>query len=531
MLISIVTPTTGRPELLQAAQSVQDQDYKDIEYLIVIDGEERRKDTELVLENLTFTKTTHVLSLPYITGHSRYRGHRIYGGSSFFIQGDFLIYLDEDNWLDPNHVSSLVELVQKHSLDWAYALRKIVDQDGQLITFDNSESLGKYPIWGTADKHHIDTNCFFLKKEISVQLSSIWYRRGRSGLMSPDQALCYKLLEAYPNSLGTKLYTVNYRTQICPQSLHPHPGFFLNGNAWMKSRYPLGYPWRENMNSLPQVFESTQVKFSDLTLGQSLDLQNPTLDQSENSRNKIDLKRVSLSPNFIVLGFHSFSLSWLLEILNQQTQTRCFGEIFNTDQNDFDVIEAKRLLQSESLNLGVVPGFFERVMNELGTERVGLCIALASPTTLRPEEISVLIESGYRLILIRYRQPLKAFCWWKLSQLSLHSQEKRPLSSDVTSQAETRLSATEGSEWIRNYQKLEAWIEEQLKNRLWPMHVIDLEDCIDEHIESISNKLCQYLDLKTENVNLNEAKTMTNFNLHQVLNLQELETSTGHSIR
>ena len=247
MLVSIVTPTTGNPLFRQATESIQNQDYPDIEHIIVIDGKEREARTHQALEGIAFKKTTHRLCLPFATGKDRYNGHRIYGLASYLINGDYIVFLDEDNWLDRHHIASLVELTLEQELDWAYSLRKIFDSTGSFITLDDCDSLGKWPGFVHESDYHIDTSCFFIKKQIAVQLSPIWYRKYRQpGILTPDAALCRSLLQEFPNCDTTGLYTVNYRAGSSDFSVGS--SYFLYGNARMRKRYPNTYPWRKEIS-------------------------------------------------------------------------------------------------------------------------------------------------------------------------------------------------------------------------------------------------------------------------------------------
>jgi protein O-GlcNAc transferase len=249
MLVTIVTATTGNPLLAQTVQSVQDQDYDNIEHLIIIDGHEREEATREVLSQVELKKQqTHIICLPYATGKDRYNGHRIYGFSTFIADGDYIIFQDEDNWFDSHHVSSLLEIACSQQLDWAYSLRKIVDERGQFIVNDDCESLGSWPVFNQK-YHHVDTSCYFLKRTIAIQLSPIWYRKFREpGVFSPDIALCNALLESYPNCGTTGLYSVNYRIGSTPLSVKA--GFFFHGNAQMKAQYFDVFPWRREISEL-----------------------------------------------------------------------------------------------------------------------------------------------------------------------------------------------------------------------------------------------------------------------------------------
>jgi hypothetical protein len=242
MLVSIITPVTGNPLMLQAIQSVQDQDYENIEHLIVIDGQEREAVAREILQEVEFKKKqTHVLCLPYATGKDRFNGHRIYAFGCYLINGDFVSFLDEDNWFDHSHISTLAEVVYHQQLDWAYSLRKIVNPEGDFISNDDCESLGKWMAFN--DRYaHVDTSCYLLRKEIAIAHTPIWYRKFRDpGVMSPDMALCNHLIQNFPNCNTTGLYSVNYR--VGSGSLTVKPEFFLEGNSVMKKRYAEGLPW------------------------------------------------------------------------------------------------------------------------------------------------------------------------------------------------------------------------------------------------------------------------------------------------
>ncbi|MBW4611825.1 MAG: class I SAM-dependent methyltransferase [Desmonostoc vinosum HA7617-LM4] len=251
MLVSIITPVTGNPLMKQAIQSVQDQDYPHIEHLIVIDGQEREAAAQAILQEIEFKKPqTHVLCLPYATGKDGFNGHRIYGMSPFLAKGDYLAFLDEDNWFEPNHISSLVQLVEEKQLDWAYALRKIVNSDGSFATYDNCESLGKWQVF--YNNHHlIDTNCYFLKKRIALQHAHQLYMRHGEPTNEPDTVsikssaiiLCNELLKTYPHCDTPGFYTVNYRVGMSKFSVKLE--FFHQGNAAMQTKYPQGFPWQK----------------------------------------------------------------------------------------------------------------------------------------------------------------------------------------------------------------------------------------------------------------------------------------------
>ena len=234
-LVTIVTATTCTPYLRQNINSVAAQTYENIQHLVVIDGKHHA-------DKLDYDIDADVITLPYATGTEQYNGHRIYGAATYLAKGDYIIYLDEDNWLEPNHVESLVSLNVKDDA-FGCSLRKITDMEGNYICNDDCESLGN---WESVIKDYfVDVNCFFLHKRMALQLSPIWYRRARHPEDQPevDRALTFVLRQNKIQCLVTGEYTVNYRAGNRADSVQAQ--FFLQGNKMMYEKYGGEFPWRK----------------------------------------------------------------------------------------------------------------------------------------------------------------------------------------------------------------------------------------------------------------------------------------------
>lgn len=246
MKVSVITATIGKPQLAKCIESIRKQTYKNVEHIVVLDGNEHWSTADLVLKQCSFPNGTneHLILLPFPTGKNRYNGHRIYGGCSYFAAGDYVCWLDDDNEFTPDHIESLVNLVKENDLDWAYSLRQIVDDDGNFICYDDCENLGKWK--SVLNDHFVDVNCFFVKRELAIQLTPIWYRQAREpNVMEVDRALTAVLM--HPNN---KLkfdtngdYTVKYR--IGSTGISVQKEFFIQGNADMLNRYSGKLPWKE----------------------------------------------------------------------------------------------------------------------------------------------------------------------------------------------------------------------------------------------------------------------------------------------
>lgn len=241
MKVSVITATTGRDTLRDAINGVARQDYADLEHLVVVDGPEHSDKVAAVLAQVPDTSRLKLTTLPHPTGKNRYNGHRIYGGFSFLASGEFVLFLDEDNFQQPNHVSSLVALVQQHKLDWAYALRNIYSND-EFVCRDECESLGQWPSVLHPEDRMVDANCYFLRTMVAVKTASVWYRQARTpGQATADRSLYPVLARAFPRFGCTGQYTLNYRVASTEKSVRKE--FFEQGNAIMAQRYPQGRPW------------------------------------------------------------------------------------------------------------------------------------------------------------------------------------------------------------------------------------------------------------------------------------------------
>ena len=184
-----------------------------------------------------------MMNLPENTGAGGYNGHRIYAAVPYLIDADYFIFLDEDNWIEPNHVESLVKTVSGN--DWAFSLRKIVDQEDKYICNDDCESLGLWHTCLSQQEFFVDVGCYFLPKNIAIQTAPIWYRRARHPEEQPevDRILSPFMMQNLPKFDTTGQYSVNYRVASRADSVQD--SFFIKGNEVMKQKMNGEYPWRK----------------------------------------------------------------------------------------------------------------------------------------------------------------------------------------------------------------------------------------------------------------------------------------------
>jgi len=238
--VTVITPTTASDQLKDALKSIERQTYDNIQHLVVVDGFDKYgvRATQL-MDGVT---RSIAFSLPHNTGYDQYNGHRIYGAMSYIAEGDYICFLDQDNWYEDNHIESLIGTI-KAGNKWAYSLRKIVSQEGEYICNDDCESLGRWK--SVLNDNFIDVNCFMIPKMAAIAFSPYWYRRARHPQEQPevDRILSAFMMQNFNEFNTNGMYTVNYRVASRKDSVQKE--FFLQGNEIMNRKMNGEYPWRK----------------------------------------------------------------------------------------------------------------------------------------------------------------------------------------------------------------------------------------------------------------------------------------------
>lgn len=233
MTTTVIIPTIGSSTLVQAVDSVLKQTQQTICH-VVVDGQQYWQP----VKDLLVDRTNPNLKISFINenvGGGGFYGHRIYAAFTHLVNTEYLCYLDQDNWLDADHVEKCLETLSDTTLQWCYSLRKIY-KNQELICNDDCESLGKYQTYHGIN--HIDTNAYFLRREKVLQFASVWH-----GGWGQDRVFYDVLKTMLPNYDCTGQYTLNYRVDGNAGSVNTN--FFINGNRVMQDRYKGDFPWRK----------------------------------------------------------------------------------------------------------------------------------------------------------------------------------------------------------------------------------------------------------------------------------------------
>jgi len=242
--VTVITPTIGSKKLLDAIMSVATQTYK-CKHLIVIDGPEFAEaamDIIKITQMMDPQPNINVVMSPENTGKTggNFYGHRVYAAYPHLLNSDYILFLDEDNWYEPDHVETLVKTIEEKNLDFAYSLRKIYSPNKKYLTDDNCESLGKWPIFLSRSSPHgpqylIDTSSFCFTRDFIQKTCHLWHS-GWGG----DRRYFYAVRDSAKYDTNGK-HTLCYRLDGNPNSVTEQ--FFIEGNKTQHNYYEGKYPW------------------------------------------------------------------------------------------------------------------------------------------------------------------------------------------------------------------------------------------------------------------------------------------------
>ena len=229
MRVMVITPTTGSHTLKRAIESVQNQTMK-TEHLVVLDGPAAWDRVRMTPYNYR----CKWMMLPENVGANNWYGHRVYAAMPLMVNADYILFLDEDNWFEPNHVETMIDKIQSKDLMWAYSLRKIYDERGQYVCDDDCEALGRYPAFYDHLLNFVDTNCYCFKRDYLVNVAHKFY-----GQWGADRQFYKAAASALPSFGCTGEATVNY---TAPERLLE---MFRQGNQQMIRAHGEPLPWRK----------------------------------------------------------------------------------------------------------------------------------------------------------------------------------------------------------------------------------------------------------------------------------------------
>ena len=126
-LVSIICRTVGRPVLTHTLESVLSQTYPHIELILV-----NAANSDLsIFKNLIESLNTVIVCLERPLGRSEAANIGLEAST-----GDYLMFLDDDDWIDTDHITTLVNYLNNHSdSKAAYSSVQKTDAEGEDIPY------------------------------------------------------------------------------------------------------------------------------------------------------------------------------------------------------------------------------------------------------------------------------------------------------------------------------------------------------------------------------------------------------------
>lgn len=202
-LVSVVIPTFNRSQmLLVAIDSVLKQTYENVEIVVVNDGSTDARALEVLEQLPTLYQGLRVVNQP-----NKYLGAARNNGARH-ANGEYIVFLDDDNYLVPEFIDRLMECIQKDNADCVTTgMRYFASQDQAPSVTD------------------LQNNCFFFYGGNDWAISILRNTFGdATGLYKRDMVLDVKFEERYKATYEDWAFYLNatkkgYRVATVPEPL------------------------------------------------------------------------------------------------------------------------------------------------------------------------------------------------------------------------------------------------------------------------------------------------------------------------
>ena len=260
MKVLVVTPTIGSPELVDALISVRAQAFRELEgvevmHILMVDGaeyEEKVIDALIVaedeLEEPGYALKNKVVVWPYNTGGKGYYGHKLYAAAAMLVTPDidWVLFLDQDNWYEPNHIESVVMKASLEDLDFSFSLRKFYTTDKRFYADDNCASLGPWTAWPREMGGHnlVDTGCYCFKGSFITSKGHICNMTWGADITFFESIMA----TARYGTTGERTFCYRMGADGARKSVEER-AFIDKWNAYAANRFGGKYPWERQVEN------------------------------------------------------------------------------------------------------------------------------------------------------------------------------------------------------------------------------------------------------------------------------------------
>jgi cellulose synthase/poly-beta-1,6-N-acetylglucosamine synthase-like glycosyltransferase len=207
MRTTVIIPTTGDEITDEAVCSVINQTVK-CKLLVVLDGEEAYFNSIKIFSGIK-RPNTKFLTLPENVGANGWYGHRVYASVPMLVNTEFVAFLDQDNYFEPDFIEKMETAMDRHGKDIVTCRRKVVSQSGLLIGYDNIESVGANKL----GYNLFDTSTYLIRQSIAHKVCPAIYGKWGADRPFTDACIAHGLVHL------RNYYGLNYRA---PERLYEH---------------------------------------------------------------------------------------------------------------------------------------------------------------------------------------------------------------------------------------------------------------------------------------------------------------------
>jgi hypothetical protein len=202
-IITVITPTTGKPSLLKLIESIKKQNIFVHHFLLWDNKKEGPFINSYIIDNYILDSIN--ISASVVSGRAFGSALRAIGLMA--AQTDYVTFADDDVYWDENHLQTMLSCLEDKN--WVFCKRKIYNKN-EYLGVDNFESVGEE---AKTPYKMVDNNCMLFKRIYGAS-AAILYRETKD---YNDDRLAYNFFKKYAGiPAQTNLATIN---QCCPNHL------------------------------------------------------------------------------------------------------------------------------------------------------------------------------------------------------------------------------------------------------------------------------------------------------------------------
>jgi len=215
-LITVITPTTGKPSLARLVDSIEQQIPSGLTFHLLL-WDDKRDPGARAPNHFDGKDRFSIVAPPGAGLNGEAPGSLLRSIGLMAARTPWVTFADDDVWWESNHLFELKKSIA--GTNWASTLRRIWSPTGEMLGVDKFESVGDDPT-RRVPYEMCDNNTMIFRRELGTAAARLY----RETTQYNDDRLMYQFLKSNGGRRGrTGLPTVNHS---CPERL---VDFFRNG--------------------------------------------------------------------------------------------------------------------------------------------------------------------------------------------------------------------------------------------------------------------------------------------------------------